>query len=46
LAYVFQRGALEGLNVRWRNLTFRSGNGLTQQFDENRLIVAYTWKLW
>jgi hypothetical protein len=46
LAYVFQSGALEGLNVRWRNLTFRSGNGLTQQLDENRLIVAYTWKLW
>ncbi|AXP02636.1 OprD family porin [Pseudomonas sp. FP2300] len=46
LTYVFQSGALEGLNVRWRNLTFRSGDGLTQQLDENRLIVAYTWKLW
>ena len=46
LSYVFQSGALEGLNVRWRNLTFRSGNGLTQQLDENRLIAAYTWKLW
>ncbi|WP_460136807.1 OprD family porin [Pseudomonas sp. S1_E04] len=46
LTYVFQSGALEGLNLRWRNVTFRSGNGLTQDLDENRLIVAYTWKLW
>lgn len=46
LTYVLQSGPLEGLNLRWRNLTFRSGNGLTQDLDENRLIVAYTWKLW
>ncbi|UZE15855.1 OprD family porin [Pseudomonas sp. B21-054] len=46
LTYVFQRGALEGLNLRWRNVTYRSGDGLTQKLDENRLIVGYTWKLW
>ncbi|QKJ35617.1 OprD family porin [Pseudomonas sp. FP1154] len=46
LTYVFQSGALEGLNLRWRNVTYRSGDGLTQQLDENRLIVGYTWKLW
>jgi len=46
LTYVFQGGALEGLNLRWRNVTYRSGDGLTQKLDENRLIVGYTWKLW
>lgn len=46
LTYVFQSGALEGLNLRWRNVTYRSGDGLTQQLDENRLIAGYTWKLW
>lgn len=46
LTYVIQSGTLEGLNLRWRNVTYRSGDGLTQQLDENRLIVAYSWKLW
>lgn len=46
LTYVVQSGTLEGLNLRWRNVTYRAGDGLTQQLDENRLIVAYSWKLW
>ncbi|WP_413791821.1 MULTISPECIES: OprD family porin [unclassified Pseudomonas] len=46
ITYVIQSGALKGLDLRWRNATFRSGNGLTQDLDENRLIAAYTWKLW
>jgi hypothetical protein len=46
LTYMIQSGSLKGLNLRWRNATFRSGDGLTQDLDENRLIVAYTWKLW
>ncbi|MBD0686599.1 MULTISPECIES: OprD family porin [unclassified Pseudomonas] len=46
ISYVIQSGTLKGLDVRWRNATFRSGNGLTQALDENRLIAAYTWKLW
>jgi hypothetical protein len=32
--------------LRWRNVTFRSGNGLTNAVDENRLIVGYTLALW
>lgn len=46
LAYVIQDGSLKGLNVRWRNVTFRSGNGLTNDLDENRLIIGYTLPLW
>ena len=46
IGYIVQSGALKGVNVRWRNVTFRSGNGLTQDLDENRLIVAYTLKVW
>ncbi len=46
LAYVIQSGALKGLSLRWRNVTFRSGNGLTTDLDENRLILGYTLALW
>ncbi len=46
IGYIVQSGPLKGVNVRWRNVTFRSGNGLTQDLDENRLIVAYTLKFW
>lgn len=46
IGYIVQSGALKGVNVRWRNVTFRSGNGLTQDLDENRLIVGYTMKFW
>lgn len=46
LAYVIQSGALKGLSLRWRNVTFRSGNGLTTDVDENRLILGYTLALW
>ncbi|WP_431357355.1 OprD family porin [Pseudomonas fluorescens] len=46
LAYVVQSGSLKGLNLRWRNVTFRSGNGLTTDIDENRLILGYTLALW
>ena len=46
LNYEFQSGALEGLNVLWRNATVRQdaniGGG---DVDENRLIVSYTWDL-
>lgn len=46
LNYEFQTGALEGLNVLWRNATVRQdaniGGG---DVDENRLIVSYTWDL-
>ena len=45
LAYVIQSGALKGLSLRWRNVTFRSGNGLSTDLDENRLILSYTWNL-
>ncbi|WP_439889365.1 OprD family porin [Pseudomonas sp. MBLB4123] len=46
LAYVVQSGSLKGLSLRWRNLSFRSGNGLTTDIDENRLILGYTLALW
>lgn len=46
IGYVIQSGPLKGVNMRWRNVTFRSGNGLTQDLDENRLILAYTLKFW
>jgi len=37
---------LKNVSLRWRNVTFRSGNGLTTDLDENRLIVGYTLALW
>jgi hypothetical protein len=46
LAYVVQSGSLKGLSLRWRNLSVRSGNGLTTDVDENRLILGYTLPLW
>lgn len=46
LAYVIQSGSLKGLSLRWRNLSVRSGNGLTTDVDENRLILGYTLPLW
>ncbi|MCQ9424994.1 OprD family porin [Pseudomonas sp. LJDD11] len=46
IAYVLQSGPFKGLSMRWRNLTFRSGNGLSTDLDENRLILGYTLALW
>ena len=46
LVYTVQDGSLKGLNVRLRNVTFRSGDGLTTDVNENRLIVGYTLPLW
>nr|WP_244158182.1 OprD family porin [Pseudomonas flavescens] len=46
LAYVVQSGRLKGMSLRWRNVTFRSGGGLSTDLDENRLILGYTLALW
>ena len=46
LVYTFQDGSLKGLNIRMRNVTFRSGDGLKTDINENRLIVGYTLPLW
>lgn len=46
LTYVIQSGPLKDVSLRWRNVTFRSGNGLTSKLDENRLIIGYTLALW
>jgi hypothetical protein len=46
ISYVIQSGAFKNVSLRWRNVTFRSGNGLTTDLDENRLIVGYTLTLW
>jgi len=46
LTYVVQSGPLKNLSVAWRNGRFRSGSGLTNDVDENRLIVGYTLNIW
>lgn len=46
ITYVIQSGAFKNVSIRWRNVTFRSGNGLTTAVDENRLILGYTLALW
>ncbi|CAM3237353.1 OprD family porin [Pseudomonas plecoglossicida] len=46
LTYVIQSGPFKDVSLRWRNVTFRSGNGLTNAVDENRLIIGYTLALW
>lgn len=43
LGYTLQSGPLAGLNVRVRNAVARSN--YRTDIDENRLILAYTWKL-
>lgn len=46
IKYTVQNGALEGLNVLWRNATIRQDDNLDGgDVDENRLIVSYTWDL-
>lgn len=46
IAYVVQSGTFKNVSLRWRNVTFRSGNGLTTALDENRVIIGYTLVLW
>ncbi|MBF4210730.1 OprD family porin [Pseudomonas donghuensis] len=46
ITYVIQSGPLKNVSLRWRNVMFRSGNGLTTALDENRLIIGYTLALW
>ncbi len=46
ITYVIQSGPFRDVSLRWRNVTFRSGNGLTNAVDENRLIIGYTVALW
>lgn len=46
ITYVVQSGPFKNVSLRWRNVTFRSGNGLTTDLDENRLIIGYTLALW
>ena len=46
LRYTIQRGALQGLDLTWRNATVRQDAGLDGgDIDENRLIASYTWTL-
>ncbi len=46
IKYTVQNGALEGLNLLWRNATIRQDDSLDGgDVDENRLIVSYTWDL-
>jgi imipenem/basic amino acid-specific outer membrane pore len=46
ISYTVQSGAIEGVNVLWRNATVRQDDTLDGgDVDENRLIVSYTWDL-
>lgn len=44
LRYVVQSGALKGLGLEWKNYMVKQRYG--NDFDENRLITTYTWKIW
>ena len=46
LFYTVQSGPLKNVQVQLRNITFRSGGGLTRDVDENRIMVGYTLPLW
>ena len=47
IAYMFQTGSLKGMEIRWRNATYRSNLvKTTKDLDENRLIVNYTLPIW
>lgn len=46
LTYTVQSGPLKNVNVRLRNATLRSSNGLTSDIDESRIIVGYSLALW
>ncbi|MBS7661041.1 OprD family porin [Pseudomonas lalucatii] len=44
LSYVVQSGPLKGLGFGWLNIDAKVQHG--SDFNENRLITTYTWKLW
>ncbi|TDR45405.1 outer membrane OprD family porin [Pseudomonas brenneri] len=46
LTYTVQSGPLKNVNVRLRNATLRSSNGLTSDIDESRIIIGYSLALW
>lgn len=46
LVYTVQSGPLKSVNVRLRNATLRSSNGLISDIDENRIIIGYSLALW
>jgi hypothetical protein len=47
IAYTIQDGTFKGLNLMWRNASSRGDAEIgNNNQDENRLIAAYTWKLW
>ncbi|MNY70092.1 Porin-like protein NicP precursor [compost metagenome] len=44
LNYVVQSGPLKGVGLAWMNIDGKFEHG--SDYDENRLIATYTWKLW
>ncbi len=44
LNYVVQSGPLKGVGLTWMNIDAKFEHG--SDYDENRLIATYTWKLW
>src|SRR5690554_5649657 len=45
IRYTVQSGALQGLDLTWRNATLRQDAAFGGDIDENRLIASYTWTL-
>lgn len=46
LSYTVQSGPLKNVYVQMRNISFRSGSGLTRDVDENRVLVGYKLAIW
>jgi hypothetical protein len=44
LSYAVQSGPFSGLGFSWRNYLVKQRYG--NDFEENRLITSYTWKVW
>ncbi|ETV48646.1 OprD family porin [Pseudomonas aeruginosa] len=46
LTYTVHSGPLKNVYVQMRNISFRSGSGLTRDVDENRVLVGYKLAVW
>ncbi|MCF5725586.1 OprD family outer membrane porin, partial [Pseudomonas syringae] len=46
ISYVVQSGPFKDVSMKLRNATLTSGNGLTTDATDTRIIIGYTIKLW
>ncbi|WP_442964195.1 OprD family porin [Pseudomonas sp. NMI542_15] len=46
ITYVVQNGPFKDVSLKLRNAILRSGNGLTNDVNETRVVIGYTIKLW